>query len=325
MRQIYFLLFGFCYFSLGTNAISQPQTLSNTFSTTVSLGYGGQSLKDINADIMDDEQLLQSFGIPVGFNTFGGALDLGFELGYHISPIVSLGACLNYQGNKITDSYSDFSGSLSIERSVNIFNIMGNIGLWLPTVPGFHFSVGAGIGIGKAGLDLRLADFFDPRNNLQTDGNWNGNGFVAEGFTGYRVHLAPAFNLLFRGGYRYRNLGQFGGSIQSLQLGNTVGPYQNNAGQPLDFDFSGFYFVTGLSVFFNNPSAQKDVLKNPEDQWEDFTSLPNFRAARPQFDKYSAEQILAMFRKKYPSLKNKSDDQLIRMIEAKYRKKIQFP
>lgn len=242
MRQIYFILFSFSYFYFGTSAISQPQTPSNAFYTSVSLGYGGQSLKDINTDIKDDEQLIQSLGIPVNFNTFGGALDIGFELGYHISPVVSLGACLNYQGNKITDSYSDVTGSLSIERSASIVNIMGNIGLWLPAAPGFHFGIGGGIGIGNAGLDLRFADFTDPTNNLQTDGNWNGNGFIAEGFTGYRLHLAPAFNLLFRGGYRYRNLGQFSGSIQSLQLGNSMGPYQNNAGQPLDFDFSGLYF-----------------------------------------------------------------------------------
>lgn len=48
------------------------------------------------------------------------------------------------------------------------------------------------------------------------------------------------------------------------------------------------------------------------------TKLPNFRAAVPESNKYSDEEILTAYRKKYPPLKKKDDIELIRLIEAKY-------
>ena len=52
------------------------------------------------------------------------------------------------------------------------------------------------------------------------------------------------------------------------------------------------------------------------------TRLPNFRSAISTATKYTDDEILRMFRKKYPKLENKSDEQLIELIEKKYRNKI---
>jgi len=52
--------------------------------------------------------------------------------------------------------------------------------------------------------------------------------------------------------------------------------------------------------------------------FETESRLPHFRAAVPQADKYADDQIVRMFKDKFPKLRSKSDDEIIRMIERKY-------
>jgi hypothetical protein len=51
------------------------------------------------------------------------------------------------------------------------------------------------------------------------------------------------------------------------------------------------------------------------------STLPNLRAALPELNKHSDEQILAAYRKKFPKLSPLSDAELIKLIEEKYSKK----
>lgn len=48
------------------------------------------------------------------------------------------------------------------------------------------------------------------------------------------------------------------------------------------------------------------------------TRLPNFRAAMPQAAKYSDSEIIQMFMEKFPRLRQKTQAELIELIEAKY-------
>lgn len=57
-------------------------------------------------------------------------------------------------------------------------------------------------------------------------------------------------------------------------------------------------------------------LAKPENE----TQLPNFRAAMPQANKYNDDEILAFYRKKFPNLIKRSDEELINLIETKYAK-----
>jgi hypothetical protein len=49
------------------------------------------------------------------------------------------------------------------------------------------------------------------------------------------------------------------------------------------------------------------------------TRLPNCRAKFPRFKKYTDEEILAAYRKKFPHLAQIDDERLIQLIEAKHR------
>ena len=59
---------------------NQPGTYLRFF-----LGYTTQSLTELNAAIEDDERIFHSFGIPVNWDTFGGALEYGAELDLMVS------------------------------------------------------------------------------------------------------------------------------------------------------------------------------------------------------------------------------------------------
>jgi hypothetical protein len=67
---------------------------------------------------------------------------------------------------------------------------------------------------------------------------------------------------------------------------------------------------------YRNDADFDAALEDPEP-----TRLPNFRKARGESQKYTDEQILAMFRRKFPSAKDKSDEELVELIERKYREK----
>jgi len=56
---------------------------------------------------------------------------------------------------------------------------------------------------------------------------------------------------------------------------------------------------------------------------EEETRLPYFRLVVPTANKYSDQQILDLYRKKYSNLKNKSEEALIELIERKHKKKFE--
>jgi len=51
------------------------------------------------------------------------------------------------------------------------------------------------------------------------------------------------------------------------------------------------------------------------------TRLPKLRAAAPEFNKYTDEEIIDAYRQKYPKYKNATDEEIIIILERKYSKK----
>lgn len=48
------------------------------------------------------------------------------------------------------------------------------------------------------------------------------------------------------------------------------------------------------------------------------TRLPKLRAAVPEFNQYTDDEIIAAYRKKYPEYKNATDKEIIKLLERKY-------
>lgn len=81
----------------------------------------------------------------------------------------------------------------------------------------------------------------------------------------------------------------------------------------------------GLTAFLETyPSYFEGLQKKPDREIEKLfepaatTKLPNFRATFPDLEKYSDEQILAAYRQKFSKFNDVADDELIKLIEAKY-------
>ena len=136
---------------------------------------------------------------------------------------------------------------------MNILSITGHLVLWAPSPPGLHLGLGIGNGSGKISSGSSIVIFSDASYNSQAEGSWKGSNLTTEAFVGYRLHLAPALGLQFRGGYRFRKLGPFDGSIRSPQFGYAEGPYVNNEGESVEFDFSGIHLTAGLTIVLGPP------------------------------------------------------------------------
>lgn len=210
------------------------------------LGFGTQALADLNSAIEDDESVLQGAGIPVNFDTFGPAIDLGGGIVHQVSETIGLGIELGYQRSSVNNRYSDVSGSYSDAVDLEILDVTGALQFWVSSAPGLLFGTNVGVGFGAVKDELHLRNFSNASNNVNGTGQWSGAGFIAGVFGGYHFTLSQSTRLLLHAGYRYRNLGEFDGGS---------GPPSDNAGQPLDFDFSGFYSRLGLGFAFGGESA----------------------------------------------------------------------
>jgi hypothetical protein len=77
-------------------------------------------------------------------------------------------------------------------------------------------------------------------------------------------------------------------------------------------------FLETYPIYSEEPRKKKDREIEKLLEPAETTKLPNFRAMFPELDKYSDEQILAAYRQKFSNFSTVSDDELIKLIEAKY-------
>ena len=233
---------------LATPARTQP--VPGSVYVRGSVGVATQSLADWNDDIKSAEQFFQGAGLPASFDEFGGAFPVGFEVGFAVSQMVSLGGALSYQKDSVTNTYSDFTGSWSSSADLSLVGLTACLSIWVPSARGFFFGIDAGMGFAKAESEGHLQDFNNPSNNLDVRGDWDGSRPILGVFAGYQRVFPEGLLLFAKGGYQYQNQGHLDGTVTSPQLGSGTAPPTNISGQPMDTDFSGVQLAVGLGFSF---------------------------------------------------------------------------
>ncbi|MCK4412653.1 MAG: hypothetical protein KAY32_03830 [Candidatus Eisenbacteria sp.] len=230
----------------GTTAGAQQQQIHPKGYLHLSLGYATQALGEVNDAIEDDEQIFRSLGVPLSWDTFGGALEFGGGLEFMVSETVSLGASVGIQKSSVNNVYSDYSGSFSDKADLRVIDVSGTLTLWPPTSRGLFLGASMGVAFGKANSETRFRVYSDSDYDLDVEGEFTGKGLSLGVFSGYQGRIGRTGLLFVKAGYRHRNLGEFDGEFCSPQVGCWDTEAQNNAGQALDFDFSGFYLAGGV-------------------------------------------------------------------------------
>jgi hypothetical protein len=135
---------------------------------------------------------------------------------------------------------------------VTLLGGTASVSWWVPKARGLFLTLEAGAGFGTVKSEERFEDELNAANNFDIHGKWDGVAPIGGAYIGYQW-LAPENMLALafvRGGYRFQNLGELDGTVTSPQLGNRTGPPLDNAGQPIETDFSGFQAVVGLGFVF---------------------------------------------------------------------------
>lgn len=220
-------------------------------------GYSTLAMGDVNDDMNDDVELFRSLGASMSSpDEINGNFTFGGEVSLPVSPLIFISCSGGYISAKTDSSYSDFTGSVEIEKKVKSFDILANI-LFYPEIPGanirFYFGGGGGISFASNVQTLNIIDNIDPSNNLDGEGKYSGSGLIGNIRAGIEIpveSLSPAF-IFLDAGYKFGNVGHLKGDM--VINGTTFSSNQeavNNAGVAVDFDFSGFSINGGIGLQF---------------------------------------------------------------------------
>ncbi len=206
-------------------------------------GWGTQNQSDVNTYLHD---LSESFSGSRRADTFDHALE--FRLGEQapINNVLSYGFEAVYQSST-ERNINAFSGEPNKHRvGLRLLSLMGVVVSNLPTVPGLSFGGNAGIGFGKL-VETWAYDrsTFDPPSHDYSVPDFTGSGFIGGVFLAYARDVWEKRALVIRGGYRWRNLGDFEG-YRGWDASELAADRE-----PFDFDFSGIFIQAGISLEHN--------------------------------------------------------------------------
>ena len=141
---------------------------------------------------------------------------------------------------------------------VSAWDLVGTLGVGVPSAPGLHFGAQVGLVRGTFKRDLVhiFSTFSAGEYTELREGEWKGTGVVLGAFTGYEQSLTSALSLTSRIGYRYRKIGSPEGVERILTLDENegtsyeweAGPLLDPEGNPMSLDLGGFYFKVGLTM-----------------------------------------------------------------------------
>ncbi|UCG53212.1 MAG: hypothetical protein JSW58_06560 [Candidatus Latescibacterota bacterium] len=217
------------------------------------IGIGTQFLNDVDDATKEYEKIFTDAGIAADFESFGPVLDLAFEVGYRYSQSISTGLAFSYQGNSVDNDVSGFSFAFSDRLELFIVDITGDVSYWPAIARGLFFGVNGGVGYCEVDEKLAFRDVLFPGNDFDLTGKWEGFGPVFGIFAGFEFGTSSRTTLFSKAGFYYRNFGSLDGDVTVSALGideTTKEPKTNRAGEPVDFDFSGFYLKVGVGVPF---------------------------------------------------------------------------
>jgi hypothetical protein len=236
------------------------------------MGFNTMPLGDINDRIRAERQafLADTLTDEAIWDPFGGAPGLGAELDVQINTILSAGigfsalrGSIRQEAFRVFSLDPDSGEPAELEDfdrtlKVSSWDVVGTLGLWVPSAPGLHF--GAQLGLVRGTFKSDVVHIFSTFNQGEytefQEGEWKGTGVVLGAFTGYEQSLSSALSLTSRIGYRYRKVGSPEGVLRILTLDENEGtsyewehgPLLDPDGDPVSLDLGGFYFKVGLSM-----------------------------------------------------------------------------
>lgn len=234
------------------------------------MGFTTLTLGDINDEIRSrrDAFMADTLTDEASWDPLGGAPNLGVELDVQITPVVSAGIGFSAHRNSIRQnafrilSLDEFGEPAEFEQfdehlKLSAWDVVGTVGLWVPSAPGLHFGAQAGLIRGTFQREswYLIESFSVEANMQQKQGDWKGTGVVLGAFTGYEQPITTQLAFSSRVGYRYRRIGSPTGSLTTINWGDQgnereveIGPLLDAAGNPMSLDLGGFYFNVGVSM-----------------------------------------------------------------------------
>lgn len=232
--------------------------------TTLSLGDVNDRIRAERDAFMADTLVDESSWDPMG-----GAPGMGAELEIQITQTISAGlsvsthrSSVRHQAIRIFSYDFDTGEPAEIETfdeqlKVQAWDVVGTLGLWVPSAPGLHF--GGQLGLVRGTIEresMYLIDTFNILPNMiLTEGTWRGTGVVLGAFTGYEQSMTSQLALTTRIGYRYRKVGRPTGTEYLTEWGDQGnarevehGPLLDSTGRTMSLDLSGFYFKVGVTM-----------------------------------------------------------------------------
>ncbi len=208
-------------------------------------GLAEPALDDVNRTLAEDEAAFAAAGADVRFDRFGRAPEFGAGLAVRAARGMSLGLEAGYQSSRADAAHEDAASAVSTTITLHVVDVLATAEMRLGA--GLHLGAAAGVGLGRAVQDARLRDLADPANDEASHSEWEGAGFSGAAYARLEVPVGGAVAAFAQGGYRRRNLGTLAGET-SAAGGETATEPADNAGNPVEFDFSGPYARAGLAI-----------------------------------------------------------------------------
>jgi hypothetical protein len=210
-------------------------------------GWGTQALDHVNRTFEEDEELFASLGVPMSFERIGSAPDFGAGFAFPVSSGLAFGIECGWQASSARNRYEDPTLSIATDIELRVIDVTAT-GEWRwPLVRGLSVGGTAGVSLGHADQQVEFRDFTSPANDESSHSSWGGAGFSGGAFAAWRRPLSDRTSLFLRAGWRSRDIGHFNGRTDSPLLTGPSKPV-DNAGNDVEFDFSGAYARVGVEL-----------------------------------------------------------------------------
>jgi len=227
------------FLALPTRAQEPIPLVTGKGAALVTFGFGSLRLNEFNDFIEDRERLLQSYGVPLEWETMRTGFEFGGALAYRATDYVGFGLEGNYQFKSNDTRFSDITGKLIDVMKVQFFEFDFFLDFWIPQAPHYNLGLHVGRGFGSFRDDVEYTDNTTPANSFEYDDEFTGEGMTSGVFIGYRKPYGQGAQLMAKIGYRMRDIGE---------LEKNGRPVVDLLGDPISFDFSGFYARIGLGL-----------------------------------------------------------------------------
>lgn len=233
----------------------------------VSGGYASVAMTEVNSNLDDFAESLESNGLTTSLTKLGHGLYANLDLGLGLIPFLNLGARAGilycFQGKiSIEGDLSFFNsslgtGTLSYTYDAMLIPIMGGLGLSVG-LPGIPFSINAGV---YAGYGFSIVS---EGGNIKTDSFdipfkpvYNGGGFVMDAGIGFSFSMLPFISATLNIAYKIAKIPELKATSDV-----SVGPPLNTTivkkddvlkggdGKAIPIDYSGINVGVGINIGF---------------------------------------------------------------------------